>query len=185
MRRAAMLDIEEYLHLAIHAGSTGQYHASLTYLKEVLQRQPDHAFATYLLAVQHAELGLIERAMRGLERALEHEPKLEIARFQLGMLLLDADRRVEARKHFVLLQDARDRGFRLFVEGMIAIADDELPLAWQKLALGLAQPPSNPSLAALMRRVLERLATRMPSAAPAPTESGGDHTVLGAYAKAR
>jgi len=49
---ATMLDAEEYFHLALHASSMGDHHACMTYLEEVLQRQPRNARAIYLRAVQ-------------------------------------------------------------------------------------------------------------------------------------
>lgn len=74
-----MLDAEEYLALAVHASSVKDHHTCLTYLDEVLRRQPSNASALLLRAVQHAELGLTTRALRGLEAALEINPGLEVA----------------------------------------------------------------------------------------------------------
>jgi tetratricopeptide (TPR) repeat protein len=74
-----MLDAEEYLALAVHASSVKDHHTCLTYLDEVLRQQPSNASALFLRAVQHAELGLTTRALRGLEAALEINPGLEVA----------------------------------------------------------------------------------------------------------
>lgn len=87
----AMFDADEYLHLALHASGTGDHHACMRYLEEVLQREPRSACAIYLLAVQHAELGLTQRAITGIKTALSIDPDLEIARFQLGLLLMFVD----------------------------------------------------------------------------------------------
>ena len=73
-----MLDAEEYFHLALHASAMGDHHACMTHLEEVLQRQPRNARAIYLLAVQHAELGLLQRAVAGIKTALMIEPDLEL-----------------------------------------------------------------------------------------------------------
>jgi hypothetical protein len=89
-----MLDVEEYFHLALHASSISDPHACMSYLDEVLQLQPANARALYLRAVQHAEVGLTERAVLGIETALSIEPGLEIARLHLGLLrLFDRGRR--------------------------------------------------------------------------------------------
>jgi transposase InsO family protein len=56
-------------------------HAAMVYLKEVLQTNPANSRALYLLAVQHAELGLHARATKEMLAALDLEPTLEIARF--------------------------------------------------------------------------------------------------------
>jgi tetratricopeptide (TPR) repeat protein len=153
-----MLDAEEYFHLALHASAMGDHHACMTYLEEVLQRHPRNARAIYLLAVQHAELGLTQRAVAGIKTALMIEPDLELARFQLGLLLLfDYHEPVEAKGYLDRLRTSQNRMLRAYAEAMIAICDHEPTLARQKLAAGLAESPPDSPLAMLMRRVFERL----------------------------
>jgi tetratricopeptide (TPR) repeat protein len=171
-----MLDAEEFLHLAIHASSAGQHHACLTYLKEVLQRQPDNGRAIYLLAVQHAELGLIERAIGGMQAALVLEPRLEIARFQLGLLLLDRRKPADAKEQFAELHGSADAALRMCAEAMSALADNDVASARAMLEAGLSQTRPSPALAALMQRLLDALGER--AAATAVQESS---VRLGAY----
>jgi DNA-binding CsgD family transcriptional regulator len=178
--RSTMLDVEEYLHLAIHANSVGNHHACMSYLKEALQQQPAHALAIYLLAVQHAELGLVERALRGLRAALALKPDLEPARLQLAVMLLDNRRGGEAREEFSALCASRDAAVRLYSEAMIATLDNDMTLARQRLSAGLAHPAVSPTLAALMRRALERIMRSQPLAEGAREESH-DTVFLGAY----
>lgn len=171
-----MLDAEEFLHLAIHASSAGQHHACLTYLKEVLQRQPDNGRAIYLLAVQHAELGLIDRAIGGMQAALVLEPRLEIARLQLGLLLLDRKKPADAKEHFAGLYGSSDAALSMCAEAMSALADDDVAAAREMLGAGLSQTQPSPALAALMQRLLDALADR------AATIAVQDSSVrLGAY----
>ena len=121
-----MLDAEEYFHLALHASAMGDHHACMTYLEEVLQREPRNARAIYLLAVQHAELGLTQRAIAGIKTALSIEPDLEIARFQLGLLLLfDKNQPAEAKDYLERLCRSPNRALRAYSEAMIAIVDNE------------------------------------------------------------
>ena len=153
-----MLDAEEYFHLALHASAMGDHHACMTYLEEVLQRQPRNARAIYLLAVQHAELGLTQRAVAGIKTALMIEPDLELARFQLGLLLMfDNYEPVEAKGYLDRLRTSENRVLRAYAEAMIAICDNDPTLARQKLAVGLSESPPDSPLAMLMRRVFERL----------------------------
>jgi len=154
---AAMLDAEEYFHLALHASSMGDHHACMMYLEEVLQREPRNARAMYLRAVQHAELGLIQRAVAGIKTALSIEPDLDIARFQLGVLLLfDINQPAEAREYLQRLRCSPDRALRAYSEAMIAIVDNELTLARQKLAIGVSESSPDSQLPMLMRRLFER-----------------------------
>jgi tetratricopeptide (TPR) repeat protein len=153
-----MLDAEEYFHLALHASAMGDHHACMTYLEEVLQREPRNARAIYLLAVQHAELGLLQRAVAGLKTALLIEPNLELARFQLGLLLLfDGNEPIEAKGYLHRLRTSQNRALRAYSEAMIAVCNNEPMLARQKLALGLSASSPDSPLAMLMRQVFERL----------------------------
>jgi tetratricopeptide (TPR) repeat protein len=155
---ATMLDAEEYFHLALHASSMGDHHACMTYLEEVLQRDPRNARAMYLRAVQHAELGLTQRAVAGIKIALSIEPDLDIARFQLGLLLLfDVNQPAEAKEYLQRLCRSQNRALRAYAEAMIAIVDNELVLARQKLAIGLSESSPDSQLPMLMRRLFERL----------------------------
>src|SRR5262245_1825120 len=104
------LDADEYFHLALHASSMSDPHACISYLEEVLQKQPGNARALYLRAIQHAELGLTQRAMSGIREALAIEPALDIARFHLGLLLLfDRERENEARQYLLGLVAGADQ----------------------------------------------------------------------------
>jgi tetratricopeptide (TPR) repeat protein len=153
-----MLDSDEYFHLALHASGVGDHHACLTYLDEVLQREPRHARAIYLRAVQHMEIGLTQRAITGIENALAIDPDMEVARFQLGLLLIfDRNRPIEAKHHLERLSGSQNRALCAFAEALIALAANELILARQKLAIGLSGSPPKSPLAMLMRRVFERM----------------------------
>jgi len=160
MGAAAMLDAEEYFHLALHASAVGDHHACMTYLEEVLQREPRDARAIYLMAVQHAELGLTQRAIAGIKTALSIEPDLEIARFQLGLLLMfDINQPREAKDYLERLCVSQNRALRAYSEAMIAMADNEPVLARQKLAVGLSESSPDSPLSLLMRRLFERQAS--------------------------
>jgi tetratricopeptide (TPR) repeat protein len=180
-----MFDVDEYLHLAIHASSVGNHHASMGYLKEVLQQQPAHALALHLLATEHAEIGLFDRAIMGMRAALAVDSRLEIARFQLGMLLLDRRRPAEAKVELAYLATSRDPALRAYSEAMIALSDNNLPLAREALTRGLSVQGANPSLQGIMRRVFERLTStgEAPPAKPGTAESDAtrQELFLGAY----
>lgn len=129
-----VLDADEYFHLALHASTVRDCHACLSYLEEVLRQQPGNARALYLRAVQHAEIGLTERAVSGLKAALEIEPSLEMARFQLGLLLLfNSNRPAEAKEYLIELTNSVDapRG--------------RMPRRWWRLRIGIRRLPNKSS----------------------------------------
>jgi|KBSMisStaDraftv2_1062788.scaffolds.fasta_scaffold12806_2 tetratricopeptide (TPR) repeat protein len=153
------LDADEYFHLALHASSMSDPHACIAYLDEVLQRQPDNARALYLRAVQHADLGLTRRAMCGINEALALEPALEIARFHLGLLLLlERNRRDEAKRSFLELSGSADHALRTSAGALAALADDDIGPARAMLAFNFARATIDPALTALMKRVFEHVA---------------------------
>ena len=175
-------DADEYLHLALHASRTGQPHACMTYLKHALEQWPDHAAALYLLAVQHAEIGLHERAIAGMQAALALQPGLETARFQLGLLLLDTHRSADARQHFALLAAGSiDHGLQAYSKAMLALVDQNPLEAQTQLRAGLSQPPSNAALSQLMQRLLDDLASQTSTVPPQPATTPA---FLGAYQQA-
>ena len=175
-----MFDTEECFHLALHASSIGQPHVCVPYLRQVLQAEPTHARAMYLLAAQHAEIGLYERAIDGMKSALAIDPALEIARFQLGLLLLDANRRGEAKENLAALSSSQDPGLSSFAAALIALADDDLHGAREKLALGLTQS-RNPPVAALMRRILAGLKAAGEAAVVDKSNGSDEGAFLRAY----
>lgn len=156
-----MLDVEEYFHLALHASSVGDPHACLTYLRQVLQQEPKNSGAMYLLATVHAELGLVDRAIRGFESVLAVNPRLAIARLQLAMLLLlfDTKRRAEAKTHLMYVTAARDETLQTYAEALIAFAYDDIPRAVKKLELAISTAADDTQFISLMRRLLDHLKT--------------------------
>lgn len=175
-----MLDADEHLHLALHAISVRDHHAALTHLHEALAQRADDARALYLLGVQHAELGLVRRGIEGLTAALAVEPGMDMARFQLGLMLLDTGRVAEARQHLELLGRSTDASLRLYSQGMVALADGRTEAARQALAEGLSKEPQNAALAALMQRVLDGLGAGKDARANDVTPAAP--VALGAYA---
>jgi len=180
-----MYDLEEYLHLALHANAKRDPHACIGYLKHALRVEPENAKAVYLLAIQHAEIGLIDRGIAGLTKVIALEPTFEIARLQLGLLLLDRGRTTEARAQFAASRASADPAMRAFAEGMMMAADGQISAASEKINAGLAVSTTNSALGLLMQEVLPRLDKMKPAAgrrAEEPAAKEGDKRIfMGAY----
>ena len=86
------LDADELLHLAIHATHDGRHDMAISYLKQALELSADDPRLVYLLAAEHAQLGMFERAIEGMAKAIALAPDLHIARLQLGLLYLSFNR---------------------------------------------------------------------------------------------
>ena len=185
------LDGDEYLHLALHASGKGDHHAALTYLKSALQIDARNALALYMLAAQHAELGLYQRARQEFREVLEINPDMEIARFQLGLLHIQLDEIDAARAMFEHLAEfTADTALRSFSRGLLALAADRRDDARALIGAGLAHC-SNEPLKADMQKILTRLDAQagtapQPVAEPVPAErkTATGSIFLGAYRNA-
>lgn len=163
------LDSEELLRFALDAINTGRDAESVELLKTLLEREPGNAHGQYLLAAQHAQLGMMDRAEAGFRKAVAAAPDLAMARFQLGQLLLVKGAVDEARAVMVELAAApAGQVLGAYARGLIAAASEDIAGAIAELQAGLACPQDIPVLAEDMRRLLERLGGSEP-----PPPSGG------------
>lgn len=152
-----MLDSEEYLHLAIHATQNNQHHAALEYLHKCLDLSPENALATFLLAAEHAELGLFNRAIEGLEKCISLNPDIEMAYYQLALLYMqqgDNVKCVSLWQH--LSENSREQTLKLFAQGMLLLDTDKTE-AINLIQEAAAQETNNKALIASIENILSRL----------------------------
>ncbi|ATE71070.1 hypothetical protein [Lysobacter capsici] len=153
------LDNEELLRLALDAINNGRDADSLVMLKTLLERDPKHVHAQYLLAAQHAQLGMFERAEAGFRAAVAGAPDLAIARFQLGQLLVMKGTIEEATQMLAPLADRGD-ALAAYARALVAAANEDAPTAVRELDQGLALPQEIPALAGDMQRLRDRLSVQ-------------------------
>lgn len=117
-----MLDSEEYLHLAINATQNNHHHAALEYLHKSLELTPENPIAIFLLAAEHAELGLYLRAIQGMEKTIELDPNIEMAFYQLALLYLQQGMPEKCQPLWEHLHnESKELCVRLFAEGMLLL----------------------------------------------------------------
>lgn len=152
------LNNDEMLRIALEAINADRTAEALELLKALLERDPGHVFATYLLAAQHAQLGLFDDAERGFRRAVELAPDFDIARFQWGQIFFTRGEAEAARSALQPLA-AKEDGQALihYARGLVAAAEENAPGAVAELQRGLACPQDIPVLAADMRRLAGNL----------------------------
>ncbi len=153
------LDNEELLRLALDAINNGRDADSLVMLKTLLERDPKHVHAQYLLAAQHAQLGMFERAEAGFRAAVAGAPDLAIARFQLGQLLVMKGTVEEATQMLAPLADRGD-ALAAYARALVAAANEDATTAVRELDQGLALPQEIPALAGDMQRLRDRLSVQ-------------------------
>jgi tetratricopeptide (TPR) repeat protein len=120
------MDVQERFRVALHASARHDPHSCMTHLKELLQSEPRHAGALHLLAIQYSELRLYERAIDALKQVLAVDPRRDIARLHLGLILIDQLRDVEALDQFRQLESSADDAIRMCAEAMAAAASSNL-----------------------------------------------------------
>ncbi len=166
------LDNDELLRLALDAINSDRDAESVAMLKILLERDPHHVHGQYLLAAQHAQMGLMDRAESGFRAVVAQAPDFPMARFQLGQLLLTKGSNVEAKRLFAPLAElpAGD-ALGAFARALSAAADDDAGEMIHQLQEGLACPQPVPALAMDMQRLLGRLNGAEPIASEGATVS--------------
>ena len=155
----AKLDNEEILKVALSAINQDNHVEAISLLKTLIERDDKHAFANYLLAAEHAQIGMLDRAEIGFSKVVSLAPDFKIARFQLGQLyMLKGDAEL-VRKTLMPLVSNVGSNLELshFAKGLIAIVDENITNAITELKAGLDCEQENPTLAGDMARILENL----------------------------
>ena len=140
------LDAEELFHLAMKASEEGDREKTISYLKRSIASQPQ-AKSIYILAAEYAELGMMQRAIEGMQRAVELEPTLWTAHFQLGLLFLSQALIQEAKNAWEPLIDlGPDAYLYHFAVGCMQLIDDKTEDALESFAIGVEMNDDNPAL---------------------------------------
>lgn len=184
----ASLDADALLHLAIAASDRDQTDQAIAFLKRAIEIDPGNAKAHYLLGAEHAQIGLFDRAMEDMGRALELDADLDAARFQLGLLRLTS-RQPQAADDVWLGLDrlGSDHFYVLFKTGLLHLARDEFAECLRCLRAGLAANSSNAPLNADMQKIIDQvqgLVSQSDTGAqkPADEKEAAGHLFLNAYA---
>jgi tetratricopeptide (TPR) repeat protein len=156
------LDQEELLHLAIEASREQRHGDAIDYLKQAVERSDSNYKALYLLAAEHAQIGMTERAIEEFNKALSIEPNLPPARFQLGLLFLCNARVQEALTAWAPLEDLEDRDPYLhFKRGLENLSCDDFAGCERELKRGMELNTVNAALNTDMQRVLDDVAAHL------------------------
>ena len=186
MPRTTDLDSEELLHLAVAASDRDQTDQAIELLKRAVAADPANAKAHYLLGAEHAQIGLFDRAVAEMQRAIELDESLDAARFQLGLLQLTS-RQVDAAETTWRHLDGlgAQHPFVLFKTGLLHLARDEFDMCLRCLREGLAANTTNAPLNADMQRIAQQVETLLLHPAQAPSEGVQDapaaHLLINAY----
>ena len=153
----AQLDAEEMLHLAIDCSRRQDHKAAIEYLKQSIAKS-ESANAYFMLAAEHAEIGLYDRAVAGMCKAVEMDPELWTAHLQHGLLhvrLNQPDAAIAAWQPLDALDG--DHYLYLFKQGLTELMQNNLPDAAKLLISGMQANQSNLPLNNDMLRIVNNI----------------------------
>lgn len=187
MTSSSELTAEELLHLAMQASNTGKNKEAIEYLKQASLLDSADGNIHYMLGAMYAQIGMYEQAMLSMGTALDRDPTLDTARFQLGLLYLtsgDVDQASHVWKELDHL--APTNYLYLFKTGLLELANNELETALQSLIHGIEANASNEALNSDMAKIIDDINYALGT----PTDSVGEsqarispqgHAFLSAY----
>lgn len=121
--------------------------SELARLEAAANRDPGNGQLRYLLGAQLAQDGHYERAVTELKHAIELQPDLHTARFQLGLLHVTLAQPVAASAVWAPLEKLEDgAALRLFKGGLEALLRDDFGNCIRLLESGIRANTSNAPL---------------------------------------
>jgi tetratricopeptide (TPR) repeat protein len=182
MEKAAVekLDADELLQLALRAADDNRHEQSITYLKRALEVKPRDGRLHYMLAAEHAQIGLYDRAAEEMAKAVELDPSLVTAHFQLGLLHVTSGRVAQAEAAWRPLDKLGPEHFlHLFKTGMLHLVRDEFKECESCLERGIKANNFNEALNVDMRKVLKDMRERLDKqpAAPLSAAAGAEPVI--------
>ncbi len=154
----SLFDAEELLHLAINLSAQQKFGEALSCLKRANKLDPKNAAVIYFTAVIYAQINLYERALATMQHAVQMEPALDIAHFQIGLLYFTSGRVSEAIEAWRPLNRLGDEHpLYLFKAGLEALAREDFDACRNYLRQGIALNAENEPLNNDMRKILQRL----------------------------
>jgi Flp pilus assembly protein TadD len=184
---AGNLDAQELLHLALKAMEDQRDAEAISLLKRGIELEPDDGRLYYLLGAMHAQVRMYDRAITEMQRAVELAPHIEMAHFQLGMLLLTSGQVEAARTAWSALDGLDgDHALKLFMTGMLDLVGDDYDGCIAKLRRGIERNTEQPPLNRDMQRVIEaaeaaRAGQVQPGAAQPESGTAARHVLLAGY----
>jgi len=177
---------------AIEASARGDVELALKLFAQATEVPETAAWAHFLMGSEFAALGRMEEAEAGFSSAVLLAPRLEVARYQLGLLQFSSGRVPAALLTWQpLAEGAPDTAFCQWINGFSALARDEFDVARNYFQAGLQLNTDIPPMSADIQRVIAEIDKLLASATAMPigdsdlpseaTEAGAEHVLLSNY----
>lgn len=176
------LDSKELMHLAIKASNDNDHAKSIQYLKEIQKISPD-PMALYILAAEHAQIGMYQEAIEEITTVLEAIPDLWPARIQLTLLYLITNN--SQAGHVVLepmIQLPTENCFSDFSAGLQHFINGEHVSAIEFLTRGLDKNNTNIALNNDIKNLIEQIRSNISEKKSTDNNTTEDkHLFINAY----
>lgn len=167
--KPAVLDAEELLHLAVLDSQAGRHDVAIAKLKLAAEQAPNNAKVHYLLAAEHAEIGLFDRAIEGMKKAVALGGAPDTVHLQLGLLYFTQGRVKDAAAAWAQLDRlGPDDALYLFKSALLKVDAGDPAGAVPLLERAAQNVRGNAALAKDIGRVLGNIRSAA-AAAPAAT----------------
>ncbi|WP_444925669.1 hypothetical protein ACJJIQ_14590 [Microbulbifer sp. ANSA003] len=150
------LDPEELLHCAMAASAAMQHDRAIDLFKRSIEGEA-HPAKHLMLAAEYAQVKLFDRAIQGMKKAIEMEPLLWVAHFQLSQVYLVSQKIAEAREVWQYLASSPEAPdyFQLFSSGLLLITEEKYPEGIQLLEKGKEKNNENPALNSDIDKIIQ------------------------------
>jgi tetratricopeptide (TPR) repeat protein len=183
---SSRLTDEELFRIALLDVQEGRHEEALGRLKRLIDKGHPTAAVYTLLAAEYAELGMLDHAQTGYEKAIELEPSLAIAHFQLGLTFYVRGSMELAKKQWAKLEALNPYPVTAYyANALICFNDRQLQagLSYVRKALSLnPDPPLARDIRALESELLLAIDSQANSA-PEQSKAGPmtRHALLAQY----
>ncbi|MCG6971462.1 MAG: tetratricopeptide repeat protein [Gammaproteobacteria bacterium] len=163
-------DPDKLFDLALQASQANDPQKSIGILKSAIEQSPEDARMWYMLASLYTDIGIYDKAIHNMEKALQIDPNYAIARFHLGLLQLTSGNRELANTTWLPLNALGETHYLvLFKTGLLHIADDDIEQGILLIRQGIDQNHVVESLNEDMETVIEHASLSLGAQANNPS----------------
>jgi len=150
-------------------------------LEQAIRADFSNGSLHYLLGADYAQTGEYDRAISEIALALELDPNLHTARFQLGLLHLTLGQPDTSLAVWAPLESQPDEALRRFKRGLEALIHNDAAACLAELEVGIALNTSNAPLNGDMQMMIAKVREHFEQPAPGPAEDQPIRTDFSAY----
>ena len=149
-------DPDKLFDLALEASQANDTQKSIHYIKSAINESPEDARMYCMLGSLYTDIGIYDKAILNMEKALELDESYHIARFHLGLLYLMGSRQNDCENTWRLLDTLDDEHYlNLFKEGLLEIVHDNVREGIALIQRGIDNNHINESLNHDMKLAIE------------------------------